>query len=268
MQGFLFSTATICTMLKTTKRKVIGLRSSLLLTLVLGACAGSAPDFTNRTQDAVSRQSSLTQWLEADSSSDALTRVVAPVCSSTAGHPTQGWAIDAGGWCVVPCPAGAANNDPDRWLLTHDGLRCFATNESPTTLVNTEFTMSQWQLDQQLLFEGFDPSFVANTEWICAEQQYQIDPEKRQGFWVNSPTGEAVYRFYSDGTLAIGRTGGPMQLVGDWGGRQGSVSVNGSDIFRYAVKYGAGRIDDFKSTTEKQVCRFIDNLAPVNATGV
>ena len=252
----------------TTRRKLTGLRSSLLLTLALGACAGSAPDFSNRTQNAVSRQSSLTQWLEADSTSDALTRVVAPVCSTTVGHPAQGWAIDAGSWCVVPCPVNPAIKDTGSWHLTHDGLRCLATSESPTTLVNTEFTMSQWQLDQQRLFKGFDPSFVANTEWICVEQRYQIDPDKRQGFWVNAPAGESVYRFYQDGTLAVGRKGGPMRLAGDWGGRQGSVAVNGSDIFRHAVNYGAGRIDDFKSATEKQVRRFIDNLSPVNSTGI
>jgi len=232
----------------------------------MAGCAGSAPDFSDRTQQATARQNQLAAWLSEDVKDTSVSSILAPVCSSTVGHPEQGWAIDGGNWCVIACPTLPDDNVLNRWMKTHDGLRCFATDKSATTLVTTEFEQAQLSLDQQKLFKGFDRSFVSDTEWNCTEQEYQIDPGSQRGFWVDLGVGN-TYRFYDDGALMIARAGAPMKFAGDWRGRssgdQGNnVLVNDRDVFRYAVNYGGGRFDEFRSATRKQVCRFKDHPGP------
>lgn len=238
------------------------LKCSFLIMLLTG-CAGSPPDFSDRTSGASIKQNALAQWLEADSSDDRISSIVAPVCSSGVGHPPRGWAIDGGNWCVVSCPVKPVNNVLNRWMLTHDGLHCYATDQGATAMVETKYETAHWRLDQQLLFKGFDRSFVSDTEWKCIQQEYQVDPDSRRGFWVDLPEAGNAYRFYDDGALMIARSGGPMKFAGDWRGKQGSgVLMNDREMFRYAVNYGGGRFDEFKSATRKQVCRFKDHPGP------
>lgn len=230
---------------------------------LMAGCAGSAPDFSDRTSGAFSKQNNLAQWLVADNSSAAVSSVAAPVCSSTVGHPPQGWAIDGGNWCVVSCPVLPEDKILNRWMQTHDGLRCYATDQKATSLVKTEFEKAQWNLEEQLLFKGFDRSFVSQTEWQCTEQEYQIDPESRQGFWIDLPQIGNRYRFYKDGSLMIARGGEPLRFAGSWLSQQSrEVLRNDRELFRFAVNYGGGRFDEFKSATRKQVCRFVDEPGP------
>ncbi len=231
--------------------------------IALAGCAGTSPDFSARTLHAYDKQSQLVSWLDAEKSNTVVSLIEAPVCSSTVGHPPQGWAIDAGNWCVVACPVKPANNVFNRWMLTHDGLRCFATDKGPTASVVTEYEQSQWKLEEQVLFNGFDRSFVSDTEWNCAEKEYQIDPDSRRGFWADTGISGNIYRFYEDGSLMIGQTGSPMRFAGDWRGQGGrGVLINDHEVFKFAVNYGGGRFDEFRSATRKQVCRFKDNPGP------
>ena len=231
------------------------------IAVFLSGCAGTPADFSQRTPAATARQDQLAGWLSQDVAAGSVNRILAPVCSSTVGHPPQGWAIDGGNWCVVSCPVKPADNRLNRWLKTHDGLRCFATDGKSTTLVETEFESVQWRLDQQQLFKGFDRSFVSDTEWTCLQQEYQIDPDSQEGFWVDLGAGDR-YIFYDDGTLMIAAPGSPLQFAGDWRGSRGGVAINDRDVFSHAVNYGGGRFDEFKSPTLKQVCRFKDNPGP------
>ena len=232
-----------------------------LMTFIVG-CAGSPPDFSQRTAAAVDKQYQLAEWLSADETESSVGLINAPVCSSTVGHPQTGWAIDGGGWCVVACPVKSAQGTLNQWVNTDNGLRCFATDVAATQLVKVEFKQQSWQLEQQKLFTGFDRSFVSDTEWTCTEQEYQIDPETRQGFWVDIGVGD-TYRFYSDGVLMVARAGAPLKLAGNWRGKQGSgVIANDREVFRFAVNYGGGRFDEFRTATRKQLCRFKDNPGP------
>jgi len=231
-------------------------------TTFLFGCAGTPADFSQRTTEATNRQNQLVGWLSEDVKASSSNRILAPVCSGSVGHPEQGWAIDGGNWCVVSCPVKPANNVLDRWLQTHDGLRCFATDEKATALIETEFEPQHWRLDQQQLFNGFDRSFVSDTEWACKEQEYQIDPDSQEGFWADLGTGD-TYIFYDDGALMTARSGRPLKFAGDWRGKQGKgVVVNDREVFTFAVNYGGGRFDEFESATRKQVCRFVDNPGP------
>ena len=230
-------------------------------TCIVG-CAGTPADFSQRTPAASAKQDQLAGWLAEDVKADNTTRILAPVCSSSVGHPQQGWAIDGGSWCVVSCPVKPENNVPDQWSQTHDGLRCFATDQEATALVETDFEPQHLRLDQQQLFKGFDRSFVSDTEWTCVEQEYQVDPASNKGFWVDLGEGN-TYRFYDDGALMIGSPGSPLIFAGDWRGKQGKgVLINDRDVFSFAVKYGGGRFDEFESPTRKQLCRFKDNPGP------
>ncbi len=228
----------------------------------LVGCAGTPPDFSQRTAGASAKQDQLAGWLAEDVKATSSSRILAPVCSSSVGHPQQGWAIDGGDWCVVACPVKPGNSNLNQWLQADDGLRCFATDQDATTLVDTVFEPQHLRLDQQQLFKGFDRSFVNDTEWTCVEQEYQIDPNNREGFWVDLGVGN-VYRFYNDGVLMVARPGSPMKIAGDWRGTQDrGVALNDREVFSYAVNYGGGRFDEFKSATRKQLCRFKDNPGP------
>jgi len=208
------------------------------------------------------RQDQLAGWLAEDVKASSTSRILAPVCSSSVGHPEQGWAIDGGDWCVVSCPVKPADNSLNQWFQTHDGLRCFATDEKATALVETEFKPQHLRLDQQQLFNGFDRSFVSDTEWACVGQEYQIDPDSQKGFWADLGTADTLV-FYDDGALMTASTGQPLIVAGDWRGKQGTgVVVNDRDVFKFAVNYGGGRFDEFKSATRKRVCRFVDNPGP------
>ena len=240
----------------------------LSLFATLTGCAGSAPDYSQRTAGAPVKQNQLTSWLEADSvaNRDSM-QIAAPVCSTDAGHPPEGWAIDKGSWCVVACPVSPPDGVYDRWLRTHDGLRCYATKNSGAQLVTTQLDRNLWNLDSQVLFEGFDRSFVSDTQWDCEEQEYRVDPDSKQGFWVPVDKPGNTYSFYNDGALMVGRRGFPMKFAGDWRGGQrngfsSGVVVNDEEVFRFAVNYGGGRFDEFRSATEKQVCRFKDHPGP------
>lgn len=239
------------------------MRAAIPLVIVFGflnACAGSAPDYSQRTNAAAIKQSHLAEWLSEDINQSASRKIAAPVCSSTAGSPVTGWAIDDGHWCVVACPAPSA--ETNQWTNTDDGRRCFATNQSANERVSTEFLPQHWQLEQLPLFSGFDRSFVSDTEWNCIEQEYQIDPETHRGFWKDIGAGNS-YRFYNDGALMLARAGAPMKLAGDWRGRHGSgVIVNDREMFRFAVNYSGSRFDEFRSATRKQLCRFVDHPEP------
>jgi len=199
-------------------------------TTFLFGCAGTPADFSQRTTAASDRQDQLAGWLAEDVKASSTSRILAPVCSSSVGHPEQGWAIDGGDWCVVSCPVKPADNILNRWLQTHDGLRCFATDEK--------------------------------TEWACVGQEYQIDPDSQKGFWADLGTADTLV-FYDDGALMTASTGQPLIVAGDWRGKQGTgVVVNDRDVFKFAVNYGGGRFDEFKSATRKRVCRFVDNPGP------
>ncbi len=228
---------------------------------LLGACAGSPPDYSQRTKFAVAKQNSLTEWLVQDVNRSTSKRIVAPLCSSAAGHPPTGWGIEDSNWCAVACPSrsSAVSN---QWTQTSDGLRCFATDQAANSYISTEFQNQHWNLEQLVLFNGFDRSFVSDTEWSCKEQEYQIDPNTHRGFWVDISDGNS-YRFYNDGALMVASAGAPMKLAGDWRGKQGSgVIVNDQLMFNYAVNYGGGRFDEFRSATRKQLCRFVDHPEP------
>jgi len=234
---------------------------------VLTSCAGSSPDFSARTANVTANQNQLASWLKADSASEDITQIAAPICESTVGHPANGWAISENAWCVVACPVSPPDNVYDRWMLTHDELRCYATKQAPGQLVNTQLDKGSWDLDSQLLFEGFDLGFVRDTMWECEEQEYQIDPQSRQGFWTTLKQAGNTYSFYNDGALMVGRAGSAMKFAGDWrpskvAGFASGVVVNDQEMFRYAVNYGGGRFDEFRSATRKQVCRFKDSPGP------
>jgi len=237
----------------------------LISFFALAGCAGSSPDYRARTANVSANQDQLASWLKADSASNDVTDISAPVCESTVGHPPSGWAISESAWCVVACPVSPPDNVYNRWMLTHDGLRCFATRQAPTQFVNTQLDKDSWNLDSQLLFAGFDWSFVRDTMWVCEELEYQIDPESKQGFWAALEQAGNTYSFYNDGALMVGSAGSAMKFAGDWRASQlagSGVVVNDQEMFRFAVNYGGGRFDEFSSATRKQVCRFKDSPGP------
>jgi len=241
---------------------------ALSLIVTLTGCAGSPPDYSLRTTGATIKQNQLASWLEADNvATEDSMQIVAPICSSEAGHPPEGWAIDKASWCVVSCPISPPDGVYDRWLRTHDGLRCYATKKPAPQLVTTQLDMSLWNLDSQPLFEGFDRSFVNDTQWNCEDLEYQVDPDTRQGFWASSNKPGNTYSFYNDGALMVGRNGYPMKFAGNWRGGEingfsSGVVINDREVFRHAVNYGGGRFEEFRSATNKQVCIFKDNPGP------
>lgn len=234
---------------------------ALALATLLSACAGSPPDYSQRTKAAALKQNDLAEWLAQDVNQSASKRIAAPVCQDAAEGSSTGWSIDSNShWCVVACPVGSSFTG--EWLTTGAGLRCLATDKPAGSIVKTEFQLPQWRLDQLSLFNGFDRSFVSDTEWNCKEQEYQIDPDTFRGFWADISTGNS-YRFYTDGALMVARAGAPMILAGDWRGKEGSgVIVNDQVMFRYGVNYGGGRFDEYSSATRKQLCRFVDHPPP------
>jgi len=234
---------------------------------VLVGCAGAAPDYSDRTSGAVDSQTQLNQWLGVDKARVATGSIRASICGDDVGHPKQGWAIDKGDWCVVACPEELLEKfDSDQlntWQTTADDLRCFTTGKNAGAFIDTEFTFDHWRLDQQQLFRGFDRAFVTDTEWRCRDQDYQIDPDSKKGFWVDLNGTTETYRFYDDGTLVVGRGNAPLRAAGNWRGSDSErVMVNDKDIFRFAVNYGGGRFDQFRSATRKQVCTFFSNPGP------
>lgn len=233
----------------------------LVPVFILSACRSG--DFSQRTSDASVRQAQLSKWLAANESASSFDMVRAPVCSSNVSHPKTGWALDQDDWCVVACSARPADNVFDRWMLTHDGLRCYATEKGSAEFIETSLQQSQLVLSEQSGFTGFDRSFVSNTEWDCKEQAYQIDPDTRKGFWTDLDLATSSYRFYDDGVLMIGRNGAPARLAGDWRGQEGSgILFNGESIFRFSANKGGSRFDDYHSATRRQVCTYKDVPVP------
>lgn len=244
-------------------KKSAGVVIAILLgTCLQYGCAGSPPDYSQRTSHAVLKQSELAEWLSQDAKRKVSNPIVAPVCSNDVGRPPTGWALENESWCVVACPAALTDTDLNQWVTTNDSQRCFVTDLTANALVTTEYEPAHWQLETLDLFTGFDRSFVSDTEWNCIEQEYQIDPETQQGFWVYVGAGN-TYRFYNDGALMLARAGSPMKHAGDWRGKQGSgVVVNDREMFRFAVNYSGGHFDEYRTATQKQVCRFKDHPGP------
>lgn len=227
--------------------------------LMVSGCAGSAPDFSQRTTAVQAKQTELVQWLEADRSVQQTGLIKAPVCSSSVGHPPTGWGIEDGNWCVISCPTTPAGSNEQRWFKTHDGLRCIVAKPGSGDFIETEYKPEHWRLDQQPLLKGFDRAFISDTKWKCVEQEYQIDPQSLRGFWLDIGEG-TIYRFYRDGALMIGQSDSSLKYAGQWNGSHDSgVVINDRESFLFAVNYGAGRFDEYRSSTRKQVCRFFDN---------
>lgn len=231
------------------------------ITLIQG-CAGSAPDFERRTLGGASQEAKLASLLDPLSTatevqSGGAMRINVPLCSSTAGHPSGGWAIDAGDWCVVSCKQ--AGNTGARWVDGVDGNRCLAASVTgATSRVEIDFNWSDLTLDKQSTFDGMSRSFLSDTEWHCNEFNYLIDPATNNGFWSEIAGGAAIYRFHRNGKLSTGRSLGLMKLGGTWSvNAQDQVFFNSTQVFKNAIDYGGGRFDNFVTTTRKQVCRYV-----------
>ena len=239
---------------------------SLSALALLCGCAGSAPDFAQRTTDGASQEAKLANLFAQPLASGApvkrLLKIDVPVCSSTAGEPAGGWSIDAGEWCVVPCDQGATTQS--RWVTGQSGNRCLATPVStPATRVTVDFDWSDLSLSEQTLFDGLSRSFLSDTEWKCEAFTYLIDPDTGKGFWSASEDGNRIYRFFRNGRLLTGQSLEKMRVSGSWSvNAEEQVFFNSREVFSHAIDYGGGRFDSFESATAKQVCRYVREAEP------
>lgn len=228
---------------------------------VLQACAGSAPDFQRRTPGGANQEAKLAAFIRqspaAETGNSKNRQIDVPLCSSTAGHPVGGWAIDAGDWCVVSCRQAGITES--RWVAGTDGKQCLAAPvTAATSRVTIGFSWSDLSLQQQDTFDGLSRSFLSDTEWHCKEFDYLIDPDTNKGFWSELESAAVIYRFHRSGKLLTGRASGAMKLGGSWSvNSQEQVFFNSAQVFKYAIDYGGGRFDNFKTTTKKQVCRYV-----------
>lgn len=242
----------------------------LLFSILAYGCAGSAPDYQARTVGGPGQELKLVGLLdhsEGPLPGENSQKIVVPVCSSTVGQSDTGWAIDGGNWCVVPCsdPVSEA-----RWSVSKEGSKCFSTPESgATNQVEVDLTWTDLALGQSGVFNGLSRSFLSDTEWHCKEYSFLIDRDNRQGFWNELPRNTIIYRFHRDGKLLTGRSLSLMKLSGSWQvNSQKQVYFNSTEVFKNAIDYGGGRFDNFKTATNKQVCRFVreaDLLATVGS---
>lgn len=234
--------------------------------VLISGCAGSAPDFAQRTSGGASQEAKLASFLDQSPVSGSPVQrslqIDVPLCSSTAGEPVGGWSIDAGDWCVVPCDQGATAQS--RWVTGESGSRCLATPVSDSaTQVTVDFDWGDLSLAEQTLFDGLSRSFLSDTEWHCDAFTYLIDPDTGKGFWTASEQGDRIYRFYRGGRLLTGRTLEQMRLSGSWSvNSEEQVFFNSREVFRHAIDYGGGRFDSFESATTKQVCRYVSEAEP------
>lgn len=222
----------------------------------LQACAGSAPDYTPRNP-LIAQEAKLAQFFDTEEAPERTQIIVAPLCGSAAGNPKSGWGIDVGNWCIVPCDNAGIGGS--RWMTDATGNRCLVASErSPTTPVAAEFSWSDLSLNQPALFAGFSRSFLSDTEWNCKEYRYRRDPESSVAFWDELEDSAVLYRFHRDGKLVIGTTQKDAKPSGRWSVREDDrVYFNQREVFKHAIDYGGGRFDDFISSKEKQVCRFV-----------
>lgn len=243
------------------KSASIFLTSLLFGAVLLQGCAGSAPDFERRTLGGSNQEARLAAFInEAPVTAAGSARnlkIDVPLCSSTVGHPTDGWAIDAGNWCVVSCKQAGIKDS--RWVSGTDGKQCLATPVTgATSRVKIAFAWSDLALEQQDAFDGLSRSFLNDTEWLCKEFDYLIDPDTNKGFWSELASAAIIYRFHQNGKLSTGKVSGPMKLGGTWSvNQQEQVFFNSTQVFKHAIDYGGGRFDNFKSATKKQVCRYV-----------
>ena len=239
---------------------------SLSALILIYGCAGSAPDFAQRTRGGASQEAKLATFLDQPPVSGLIVQrslqIDAPLCSSTAGKPVGGWSIDAGDWCVVSCDQGATAQS--RWVTGESGSRCLAAPVSdPATRVTVDFDWSDLSLSELTLFDGLSRSFLSDTEWHCEAFTYLIDPDTGKGFWTASEQDNRIYRFYRGGRLLTGRTLGQMRLSGSWSvNSEEQVFFNSREVFKHAIDYGGGRFDSFESATTKQVCRYVSEAEP------
>jgi hypothetical protein len=226
---------------------------------VLQSCAGSAPDYTPRNP-LRAQEAKLAQFFDKEELPERSSSIVVPLCGGAVGTPRTGWSIDQGNWCVVPCDSAGVGEA--RWLSDSDGNRCMAAaDRSPESLVTSEFGWSDLSLVQPAVFTGLSRSFLSGTEWACKEFRYQVDSQSRVGFWDEVPEGALVYRFYHGGKLVIGAHTSSARPSGNWSVREGDrVFFNQREVFRHAIDYGGGRFDDFITTRQKQVCRFVEDI--------
>ena len=235
------------------------------LVLVYG-CAGSPPDFAQRTSGGVSQEAKLASFLDQPpASTSAIQRSIqidVPVCSSAAAKPVGGWSIDAGDWCVVPCEQSATTES--LWVTGESGSRCLATPVRDTTnLARVDFAWSDLSLAELTLFDGLSQAFLSDTEWHCEVFTYLIDPDTDKGFWTASDQGNRIYRFFRSGRLLTGQSLAEMRLSGSWSvNSEEQVFFNSREVFKYAIDYGGGRFDSFESATSKQVCRYFSEAEP------
>lgn len=231
----------------------------VLFSMFACGCAGSAPDYGARTAGGPDQELKLAGLLDQSEGTEPMQssqKIVVPVCSSTVGQSETGWAIDGGNWCVVPC------NDvvtEARWSVSKEGSKCFSTPGSGATKqVEVDLMWTDLALDQSSVFNGLSKAFLSDTEWHCKEYSFLIDRNTRQGFWNELPRNTIIYRFHRDGKLLTGHSLGLMKLSGSWHvNSKKQVYFNSTEVFKYAIDYGGGRFDNFKSATNKQVCRFV-----------
>lgn len=234
--------------------------AAILITAVISGCAASSPDFGRRTSGGPGQEAKLAALFEEAKGvprSDNTQKISMPFCSSTAGQPSTGLAIDGGNWCVVGCKS-SGNTEP-RWVRAENGNRCLAApNSGATKQVEFDFKWSDLSLEQPALFKGLGRSFLSDTEWHCKEFNYLIDPDNNRGFWNVLRDGRKIYRFHRDGKLLTGRSLDSMKLSGSWQvNTKKQVFFNSVEVFKHSIDYGGGRFDYFKSATNKEVCRYV-----------
>ncbi len=236
-----------------------------MVVMLLSGCAGSAPDFSDRTTGGAAQEAKLADLISQSRATPArstqLKRIVAPVCATTVPGTPTGWALNRGDWCVIACPQTLAGTEDSRWV-SGANERCLARAHSDASVVQVDYQQSDLDLDKQAVFSGLDHAFLANTEWRCQTVRYEIDPDTNLGFWApgsdSKSGGEIVYRFHSDGRLLSGPDESALALAGGWriedGGR---VFFNSTQVFAHAVKYSGSQFDDFQQPLLKRECRFI-----------
>lgn len=242
-------------------RKLINVYSAIAI-VVLQACAGSAPDYTPRNP-LRAQEAKLAQFFDKEEAPERTQTVIAPLCGSDAGGPKSGWGIDGGNWCIVAC--GIAGVGDAGWMTDASGNRCLvAAGRAPPSAVTAQFSWADLSLNQPALFKGFSRSFLSDTEWNCKEFRYRIDPQSKVAFWDELDDSSVLYRFHRDSKLVIGKDLKSAKPSGSWSVRENNrIFFNQREVFKHAIDYGGGRFDDFISTKEKQVCRFVREADPV-----
>jgi len=236
-------------------------RLAVLLFVVCG-CAGTPPDYSQRTPGGPAQERKLASLIsDSLSEQQSVTQnIVVPVCSDSAGKSSTGWSVDTGEWCVLRCDQPIPESSGDRWIQTIDS-RCFVTGNTPGTQTEVAFNWLDLDLDKVPVFDGLSQAFLSNTEWRCVIYNYQVDPGNRRGFWSANDSNGILYRLHRDGRLLTGVDRRSLKLGGSWSvAAGGQVYFNSTAVFSYAIDYGGGRFDDFQNSRLKQICRFVDEV--------